>query len=777
MGFSLRRTLMLGGILLGGLGFLGYALILYKNKKTQSYWLDEIKRKLFFTWLLPVSFAITLITWCPIFLVPFLKLHIISADLYTRSLPILTWACLIGWQTLIFIPLIFFKKENTTTVFQPWKEKSFLFFSLVLILVFIFIVLSRLGVDPIAFSITDLATPLLEGQLWFVLGLAFMLIWLKRIITHLDIYHNENNSFWMKYSDQLILIGLWIIGMITWMSQPLPQTNYFATKPLPPNYETYPFSDASMYDLNSMKVIYGATAGQIITKPAQVTFLALLHLIGGKDYGNIVLLQTLLLALFPPILYLIGKKIFNPYLGIILALFAILRELTSVQAVDIANVSNTKLLLSEPITTLLIALIVLLTVQWIRNTKRQIGQSLILGSVLGLMTLVRIQILFIFPVFFLVGLIKYFRNWKEIFRNLGGLMIGFGVVSFPIIFRNYSITGSIWFENPAYIGIFEDFYVTSGGSGINLFQSLNTVVGNFLHSCISTFLIFPVRLGTVDRVVELVTISQTFWAKVPVNFHFLDILIILVNLCIVAFGMSWLWCKKRMVCILLLGIFIFYNLSSAVFNVSGWRFILPVDWLIYIFYGLGMLEIFNFFIRKTFGRELFQSETYQAEKGTSPVWIVGLIVVMVLFASAISLRELLFPSVYPDLPKNQLCQEVLGSASQSNVPKVKENFKSYCLAEDTMVVKGLAFFPVFLEAGDSLRNNPTDIFFGPQTVSRLVFSLVSNGFSGNIIYPIHHPPAEFPNEAEVIVIGDLKVKHTAHYIYFTKSNTLIQSDQ
>jgi len=94
-----------------------------------------------------------------------------------------------------------------------------------------------------------------------------------------------------------------------------------------------------------------------------------------------------------------------------------------------------------------------------------------------------------------------------------------------------------------------------------------------------------------------------------------------------------------------------------------------------------------------------------------------------------------------------------------------------------MVVKGLAFYPVFLEAGDFLRTDPTDIFFGPQRVSRLAFSLVSSEFSGYIIYPIHHPPAEFPNEAEVIVIGDLKVKQTARYIYFTKSNTLIQSDQ
>ena len=777
MVFSLRRSLMLGGILLGGLGFLGYAVILNRNKKIQSYWLDEIKQKPFFAWLLPVSFTITLITWCLIFLIPFLKLQIISADLYTRSLPILTWACLIGWQTLVFIPLVFFKKEKNTMIFKPWKEKSFLFFFLILIFLFVFIVLSRLGLAPSSVFIIDLGSPLLEGQIWFVAGIIFLSLWMTAIYGILHSHKKLKSLFLVKYADSLVFSGLWLIGAMIWLSQPLSTTNYFATRPLPPNYETYPFSDASLYDFNSLKVIYGATTGQIITKPGQVSYLALLHLIGGKDYANIILLQTLLFAIFPPILYLIGKKILNFYLGFILALFAILRELTSIQAVNIANVSNTKLLLSEPITTLLIALMVLLTVQWIRTTKRQIGLLLILGSILGLLILFRIQILFVLPMFYLIGLIKYFRNWKEFFRNLGALMIGFGFVSLPVILRNYSITGSFWFENPAYIDIFKDFYVTSGGSGINLVQSLNMVVGNFLHNYISTFLIFPVRLGTVDRMAELVSINQPFWTNVPDNLHILEILIILVNLFIVTLGISWLWRKKRIVCIFLMGIFIFYNLSNAVINASGWRFILPVDWLIYIFYGLGMLEIFNFFIRITFGFELFQSEPYQEEKALSSVWVGGLVMIMIVFASAISLREVFLPSVYPVISKNQLCQEVLDSASLSNVQKDKGNFKSYCLAEDTVVVKGLAFYPVFLEAGDFLRTDPTDIFFGPQQFSRLVFSLVSSEFSGNIIYPIHHPPTEFPNEAQVIVIGDLKEKHTAHYIYLIKSNILIQFEQ
>jgi hypothetical protein len=775
--FSLRRILMLGVILIGGLCFLGYAILLRKSKKAQSYWLSEIKRKQFIKWFLPATLALTLISWCLIFLIPLLKLQFVSADLYTRSLPILTWVCLTGWQALIFIPLVFIKNKKSDIAFQPWKEKTFLHIFFLLIFLFVFITLSRLGIAPLSVFIIDLGAPLLEGQILFSVGLLFLVLWTKEIYTTLFSNPKQKYSILNKHGNSLILIGLWLIGAIIWMSQPLPTTNYFTTRTLPPNYETYPFSDASLYDFNSLKVIYGSAAGQIITKPGQVTYLALLHLIGGNDYFNIVLLQTLLFAFFPPILYLIGKKIFNRNLGIILALFAIFRELTSIQAVNIANVSNSKLLLSETITTLLIAFIVLLAVQWIKNSNRQIVQSIYLGSVIGLLALIRIQIIFVLPVFLFIGLIKYYRNWKERIKNLSGLMVGIGVVSLPMILRNYSITGSIWFENPVYIDVFTGFYTTSAGSGINLIQSLTMVIGNFLHSCISTLLVFPARLGTVGRVMEFVTITQPFWANVPINLHFIDFLLILINLCIISLGISWLWRKERLVCILLLGIYVLYNLSNAVINISGWRFIQPVDWFIYIFYGLGVLGIINILIRKIFGREIIQIEKSQEDKSKSSFRVVGLIAVMVLFSSAISLREGLFPQAYPYLPKNELCQEVLDSAEQFDDPKIKENFRTYCFAEDTMAVKGLAFYPVFLEAGDFLRTDLTDIFFGPQRGPHLVFSLVSSELSGNIIYPIHKSPVVFPNGSEVIVIGDLKGKQTARYVYLTKLNTLIRSNK
>jgi hypothetical protein len=69
--------------------------------------------------------------------------------------------------------------------------------------------------------------------------------------------------------------------------------------------------------------------GQIPTRPLYIFLLTVLHLIFGENYPNILMGQTLVLAMIPVVFYFLGKKLHSRVAGVIIALLFIFRELTS----------------------------------------------------------------------------------------------------------------------------------------------------------------------------------------------------------------------------------------------------------------------------------------------------------------------------------------------------------------------------------------------------------------------------------------------------------------
>ena len=191
---------------------------------------------------------------------------------------------------------------------------------------------------------------------------------------------------------------LWVLAVSLWMSLPLPVHNYFAPAVQAPNFEKYPFSDAEQYDLGSLNVYYGSLKDIVISKPLYVTFLAILHTIAGLSYGRMIFFQTLIVALFPVVLYLIGKELHSRLAGIAIALFAIMREVTAIQVTSIANVSSTKLLLSDMPAALLASVLVLVLIRWFKESGKKVsGHEFILGGLIGAFILTRIQTMALVP--------------------------------------------------------------------------------------------------------------------------------------------------------------------------------------------------------------------------------------------------------------------------------------------------------------------------------------------------------------------------------------------
>ena len=343
--------------------------------------------------------------------------------------------------------------------------------------------------------------------------------------------------------------------------------------------------------------------------------MAILNYFGNLSYQKVILGQTLILAFFPSVLFLIGKEIRGNILGLGLGIFAIFREINAIQASNIANVANSKLLLSDFPSTLILSVIILFMLKWIRNPHGKY-YPIILGGILGILILYRAQYLIFIPVFIGIAFLLYWKNYKKIILFSAIFILCLSAIVLPLLFRNFSISGFFWFDSSNYISVFKENYVLAdpenSDSGINsqnssfaqdqsnLVQSLIRskylfdISDNFFRNLISTFLIFPIRIDGSQDLQELSVIKENFWAEAYQYNTPLNLLVALFNLALLITGLYFFisadW-KIAFSCIL---IYLTQNLSSALFRFSGWRFIMPVDWMVLFIYIIGIFGLLEF---------------------------------------------------------------------------------------------------------------------------------------------------------------------------------------
>lgn len=221
-----------------------------------------------------------------------------------RLAPLAFWVSLAGLEWCL--RSIFVQKINFSRI-RPlvWNTFKILFlFAMIGIIVFF----TGWGVVPIqdgSFRVPP--TPLLEWQI-----LLAVLLGVSALLTE---------SFWkLKHIDALLFLLVYLFTCLLWLSDPL-IPGFFATPPRTPNFEPYPFSDPQIYAQYSQSAMVGNGFlwPDIPTRPWYVMLLTWMHVLMGQNYDHVIILQTLLLAFFPAVLYLLGRQIGSRPLGLVLA--------------------------------------------------------------------------------------------------------------------------------------------------------------------------------------------------------------------------------------------------------------------------------------------------------------------------------------------------------------------------------------------------------------------------------------------------------------------------
>ena len=578
--------------------------------------------------------------WLSIFCPPYLFSR--WANYYERIRPLSIAIGLISFQFTIF-PFVSANKEKFFIMPRfDWKKPSFrasIFFIVCSLILAVFIGITKIGLAKDTAYWNVLGIP--------ITGLQFLAV---VIIISLGIYYSpvtektlslKGISRFNRFLPFLIYFGTVLVWGLTPMLK-----HYFSLQPTLPTFQPFPWSDARWLDLGGLSILkgYGINFHHTSDKPLYMVFLSALHLIAGSNYSLMTWLQIFVISLTPVILFIFGKKFYNQSFGFFLALILILRQRNAiVLSYKIASV-NPKLLVSEMMTLLGIVLFTYLVFLWIRNPKPWL--ALMAGGVLGITSLVRMNLVLIFPVIGFVAIVSMWKLTKTKWSLSALYTMGFLIMVIPwivsgvnqegtpfalikintILKSRYQIIPQSTQRPPGlplrlelHNSIQEktapknnySIYQQGSTSPLNLSNStqslwvqtlisndnmnnpgiLNLFTNHFLHNIVAAAMTFPDSLvyDDLDHLrLRPYWIEGSGWEG---DLDPIQVFFILFNTILIAVGLGYAWTRYRWAGLIPLIIFLGYDLSLAFAMNSGSRYIVPIDWIIYFYYGLSLVCI------------------------------------------------------------------------------------------------------------------------------------------------------------------------------------------
>ena len=539
-----------------------------------------------------------------IFLTPPVGKTALERSLLERLLPSAYWA--LSFVLLSFLLLII---QNYLEI---WKYQissvPALICGVVLFLLMgagIFYAISTgTGLDPISGTFYRQGVSLLEGQLIVPLLFLYPLV---------PLFHFLSPKITGKKAEiSLTIVScvlVWAAAVWFWQTTVFEGRSYFAPALRLPNNNFYPASDAENYDLLAQSILLGNgfRNGMTVVRPLYAAFLALLHLIFGNDYMMLTNGQILFLALIPVFIFLIAKNMKFTAAGLAAAAWIIWREIYSIRLSPLVQVSNSRLLMSDLPAMLLVALIILLTVKWHRLDREE-TRSLLCGGMIGTAMLLRTQCFVLIPVLWLVFLCsakKPSKKWLSVLCSLLGLLI---------VYAPWIVWGKIYPNTTANADVTEDQYLLSlyrkaigeEQSNKDLFhlitenpgKTIQTVSSHFLNNEISSLLVLPLRITKPEEAEQLFYEEDLFWYRENARETIENnISLVVIYLLLISFGTISAVRKNGFGGLIPLLFHFVYNLGNAFALTSGFRFILPVDWVLLFYFGFGCLAVFDFIRR------------------------------------------------------------------------------------------------------------------------------------------------------------------------------------
>ncbi len=692
--------------------------------------------------------------------------------------PAITWLANLGILAVFTLFSLSQAQEDASKIILPVLV---IFGALALLAAFM--AASGLGLERIGYYWYAPGTPLLISQVLIALlaggglHILFSSHWGQRIP--------------LIRKDWFVALALFALTATAWLNEPMKQPVNFLPVALPPSYQVFPDSDSAYLDINAQRLLTGQPLSvDPADKPTYSFFLYLLHLLAGQNYPLLINLQVIVLAVIPAIFYLFFAVGFsNRPAGLAAGLLFMMREINSIQLSNIILVSHPKLMLSDVPSAGLMILLALLLLGWAREPSRRPTWPLWMGIVFAAFLLLRTQVLLLAPLVIL-GFLLTLRHEprQKMFLAVGLLALGFAAFSLPwtiyglgappsanasaytrqlgIQFQldplNHNVRPQAWEsehqfntrireqvlgfirENPAYtIKAISAYFFRNLGQGLLFLPASFRLEGD--------------TAGYTSRL--------PFWegwtGGIPPEARG----IFTLNLLLVAVGLAAAWKKIGLPGLLPLALYLGYLASLSIPMISGWRFLLPADWIVLAYYVLGATTLAEIFWQR---RDPCQPAALPGSAEPSQVKLswkkVALIVGLTASASAsLFAIDASTPPRYPEKTEAQLLAEF--TALQPQLPEIpgEQAVNAFLNQENAVLLTGRALYPRFFEADEGFSGNGI-VSYRPYDFPRLGFYLLGTS-NKNILLPLAQSPGSFPHAADAWVLGCQREADYFHRTY------------
>ena len=745
-GLSIARLALLGAI--GGVFLSGIGSGLYARRNPSRFeWL--------FTTPVILSSALLSLTFSLfLFLLRYLNPERFL-PYYERMSPLLWLLIFLAAEAFFFILLIkngFHPQhiKNYSSIFRASAIPL-----LVLLLIFLFVSITKIGVTP---DTGYWGEPGVAIQGWhFVLAL---LVGLAILLLSNTNYLTRSTHYETRY----LPFALYLIAAILWLSVPLETlANSFYASITPPTNMPLPYSDSGFYDFSAQSLLIGTGYfGGIPPRPLYVVFLAILHLIFGQNYPALITAQVLVLALFPVALYFLAKKLHSPAAGVTVAFFAIFREYTGLWIASNTRVANSKVFTTDFPTAFAIVIICLVILWWLE--RRDLRSTLIAGGAFGIFLLFRSQSMLTIPFLFLLVLLVFNFKWGEWIKSGIIFAVTMLLAVLPWLPHNYTIAGKFSFDDPNQVAVIYSQYAFTGNLDLSQFDPktdsvreriisftlenpkyvANFFASHFLNTEIGGLLALPL-IKPFNGLQEPVNL---YWVEWDGNLEWYNIILVLFYLAVVALGVGSAWRRMKWMALVPLAFNLGYAVSNGIARFSSWRYNMPIDWVFYFYFAIGIVELFGI-LSQLFGAK--PKEVITETPLFKPIQFSDFRVQYLLPVAAF-----VFVGSLPWLAKG-MAQPRFTSTPEELVTKLvsigydQNEIETFLQEPKAVLAEGRLLFPRMYRKGEGLFSANPWPAYAVQEFPRIGFILINESHQ-NLIYPTKEL-LDFPQGADSIVLA------------------------
>jgi hypothetical protein len=578
-------------------------------------------------------------------------------------------------------------------------------------------------------------------------------------------------------TDIVIFILIWAVSAWMWAKEPV-RSDFLVTAPVAPNYEMYPDYDARNYDIMSQFALIGEGLNNysFFDRMLYPAFLVYLHNLGGQDYQQLMSMQAALFAVLPALLYLIGKRLHSRGAGLVLGILMALRGVNQIQVGNIIETAHQKYMLTEyPMAVMLIFATVLL-VKWAWNPSKNWTLAGFAGGIIGLSTLLRPHSLALLPMVAALAILIY-RQRTRLWLGVSGLVIVaalVGVLPWVQFSGNHKTLFDLYFTRISDVirQRYPQFFQPSGMQlepvavepQVNLHlaqirpaptpeKSVQAFAfDNFLNNLVTSAQILPNTPFYLEpRVVVKKTDnfwkpywdgSLTPWAK----------LLLPLNLLFVAIGIGTAWKRARISGLIPLMVMLVYYAVNAFGRTSGGRYLAPVDWVIVIYYVLGLVAAVEIALA-AFGQIAWHSEIQNKTSDKNYPWWSGALTVLLTSAalgSLLPIAQAINLHRYPVLSDTALTDQFVALGGKQ-LGLTTQDVQKFLTTPGAVIIQGRSLYPRQFDKDEGLDISVYD-YYHPMPYPRTLFTLLGPKGGSVIILP-RVDPASISNSVDVMALG------------------------